>query len=83
MSWNDAQAFIAWLNRESGRRFRLPSEAEWEYAAPVGSYEANRYGLQDMIGNVWEWTADCSHDNFVDTPTDGSAWSTGDCTRRG
>jgi len=33
VSWNDAQEFIKWLNRESGRRFRLPSEAEWEYAA--------------------------------------------------
>jgi formylglycine-generating enzyme required for sulfatase activity len=33
VSWNDVQQFIRWLNRESGRRFRLPSEAEWEYAA--------------------------------------------------
>lgn len=33
VSWNDAQQFIRWLNRNTGRHFRLPSEAEWEYAA--------------------------------------------------
>jgi len=33
VSWNDAQEFIRWLNRETRLHFRLPSEAEWEYAA--------------------------------------------------
>ena len=88
VSWDDVQEFIARLNaREggSGYRYRLPTEAEWEYAAragtsgarygeldeiawyagnsgetihPVGQKLANAWGLHDMLGNVWEWTAD-------------------------
>ena len=44
VSWADAQAFIAWLNEHSGQNFRLPSEAEWEYAARAGSATAWPWG---------------------------------------
>jgi formylglycine-generating enzyme required for sulfatase activity/serine/threonine protein kinase len=112
VSWNDiTQQFIPWLNQLSGKRYRLPSEAEWEYAAragssteyswgdsvgsnrancancgsqwdnsktaPVGSFSANRFGLYDMHGNVWEWTQDCYHDGYNRAPTNGSAWTGG------
>ena len=96
VSWHDATAYARWLSGETGRWYRLPTEAEWAYAAwagsttaypwgnsvgnrancngcgsrwdgrswwdgkrttaPVGSFEANAWGLHDTVGNVWEWT---------------------------
>ena len=40
----------------------------------VGSYPANAYGLYDMHGHVQEWCADLWHKNYLDAPTNGSAW---------
>ena len=53
--------------------FPLADRAEDGFAgrAPVGCYAANPYGLQDMVGNVWEWTTDLYHERHV-TNADGS-----------
>ena len=117
VSWEDAEAYVAWLSAETGEAYRLPSESEWEYAAragtttryswgqdigrnrancracgsrwdgdetaPAGSFAANGWGLHDMHGNVWEWVADCWHENYARAPRDGSAWTSGgNCGRR-
>jgi formylglycine-generating enzyme required for sulfatase activity len=109
VSWNDAKAFLKWLSDKEGNNFRLPTEAEWEYAcragtktarfwgddpdnacryaniadqtakrslpnlevytchtcddgftytSPVGNFDPNKFGLYDMLGNVWEWCED-------------------------
>jgi formylglycine-generating enzyme required for sulfatase activity len=130
----DATAYLAWLSGVTGQAYRLPSEAEWEYAAragtttarfwgdgcadatryakvadrtlaarmkatfdpdrffdgtfghpftaPVGSVLANPFALSDMLGNLWEWTADHWVDHLNVVPKDGSANTTGDSGRR-
>jgi len=111
MSWTEAQEFARRLSMKTGKQYRLPSEAEWEYAAraggatayvlsddpreldryawgaqnsgrmthPVGQKPANKFGLHDMIGNVYELTLDCYRDNHVGAPTDGSAVMGANC----
>ncbi len=88
VSWLDAQALVAKLNeRVAGGGFRLPTEAEWEYACqgcapgwsrdnssfrpqPVGGKPANRWGIHDLLGNVWEWCSSLARAYPYD-PADG------------
>jgi formylglycine-generating enzyme required for sulfatase activity len=50
--------------------------SEWDntQTAPVGSFAANKFGLYDMVGNVFKWVEDCMHKNYEGAPADGSAW---------
>ena len=118
VSWDDAVEFCARLSAHTGREYRLPSEAEWEYACRAGTetpfyfgemittevanYDgsvyaggpsgksrgkttpathfgiANRFGLGDMHGNVYEWCQDHWHDTYQGAPKEGSAWLSSD-----
>ena len=52
VSWNDCQTFISRLNAKTGKNFRLPTEAEWEYAARGGHSGGSLYAGSDNINNV-------------------------------
>ena len=57
VSWEDAQSYVTWLSRETGESYRLPSEAEWEYAARAGS--AAKYSWGNHIGDNRANCDDC------------------------
>ncbi|MFN6175205.1 MAG: SUMF1/EgtB/PvdO family nonheme iron enzyme [Dolichospermum sp.] len=115
VSWDDAVEFCKKLSQKTQKNYRLPSEAEWEYACrartttpfyfgesitpelvnyegsypyasaskgqyrgqttDVGTFPPNAFGLYDMHGNVWEWCQDDYQENYINAPTDGSAWN--------
>ncbi len=63
VSWDDAKAYVRWLARKTGQDYRLPSEAEWEYAARAGmptaycwgaraSHEYANYGKDECCGGL-------------------------------
>ena len=115
VNMDDINQYLKWLNDKYSRKYRLPSEAEWEYAARAGTttvyswgddvgnnnascigcttgvdnniinavknYSPNAFGLYDMHGNVWEWTADCWHANYFGAPSDNLPWEPNGCTQ--
>ena len=84
MSAYSALVFCKWLSTVTGRFYRLPTEAEWEYAvyyknsdnhyAKVGSKLPNPWGLYDMHGNVSEWTLDEYKENALAITEPKNPW---------
>ena len=57
VSWKDAKSYVSWLSQETGESYRLPSEAEWEYAARAGS--ETKYSWGNEIGLNRANCSDC------------------------
>lgn len=74
VSWNDAQAYVAWLSGETGEEYRLPSESEWEYAARAGSTTAYSWGNEVGVNraNCGDWEALGCRDEWDNTAPVGS-----------
>jgi formylglycine-generating enzyme required for sulfatase activity len=58
------------------------SQWDGKQTAPIGSFAPNAFGLYDMAGNMYQWVQDCYHGDYNGAPTNGSAWTSGDCGRR-
>jgi len=70
VSWQDARDFAAWLSRKAGRTFRLPSEAEWEYAARGGKTTDYWWGPTLGSGNAVCKTCNTPWDGLSTAPVD-------------
>ncbi len=57
VSWNDATAYCQWLSRKTGKTYRLPTEAEWEYAAGNGA-KHTKYSWGDKVPETGDKVAD-------------------------
>ena len=68
VSWSDTQEYVQWLSRITGQKYRLPTEAEWEYAARAGTQ--TRFWWGDAVGEAHADCKGCGGSWDHDTPAD-------------
>jgi len=66
VSWDDAQQYILWVSRSTGAKYRLPTEAEWEYAARA--HTSTRYWWGDTVGPMQANCSNCGGNQDARTP---------------
>ena len=69
VSWEDAVAFSKWLSQETGQTYRLPTEAEWEYAARSGSNQSYFWGNNPNVACEYANVADLTAKKYRETWT--------------